>query len=93
MFSLASQGLGLSAIPENYVSAVHLLRNGKLGSENAVCEVRRETAPGHEAGSLSGRAASDDDIQIALERKTGFIKQRHIGKKVCRSPGSAGLLL
>lgn len=84
MFSLASQGLGLSAIPENYVSAVHLLRNGKLDRQDTINEGWREFAPGHEAGSLGLRTAGDDDIQIAAERKIGFVEQWHIGEKECR---------
>lgn len=93
MFSLASQGLLVTAIPEGYVSAVHLLRNRKLSREDFLCEVRGESAPGHEAGSLSGRPAGDNDVQIAMEGKPGFVKQWHISKKKGCGTRFTGLLL
>ena len=81
MFSLASQRLEMTAIPEGYVSAVHLLRNRKLGREDFLCKVRSETVTALEAGPLGRRPTADNDIQVALEGKPGFIEQRNIGKK------------
>jgi hypothetical protein len=72
----------LTTIPKNGGGAVHFLKDGELSGETGVnLMMSMLLGARDESGALSHGIASDDDLQVGLERKSCFVEERDVRYK------------
>jgi len=80
---LGFQGLRQAVIPDGKIRALDLEREGKLGSDHAVCQLGREVALFCKAPELGRRGAGHGDDVIEMGFCGSFKEERDID---CQPP-------